>query len=31
MDWIIPGTVLPGKRDDAAFIENQFNSMFLCG
>ena len=31
MDWIIPGTVLPAKKDDAAFIENQFNSMFLGG
>ena len=31
MEWIIPGTVLPAKKDDAAFIENQFNSMFLGG
>ena len=31
MEWIIPGTVLTAKKDDAAFIENQFNSMFLGG
>lgn len=31
MNWIIPGTVLPGKREDAVLIEQQFNSMFLGG
>ena len=31
MEWIIPGTVLTANKDDAAFIENQFNSMFLGG
>jgi DNA-binding transcriptional MerR regulator len=31
MEWIIPGTILTGNKDDAAFIENQFNSMFLGG
>lgn len=31
MDWIIPGTVLTGKKEDASFVENQFSSMFLGG
>lgn len=31
MEWIIPGTVLTAKKDDAVYIENQFNSMFLGG
>lgn len=31
MEWIIPGTVLTGKAEDAAYIESQFNSMFLGG
>jgi DNA-binding transcriptional MerR regulator len=31
MEWIIPGTVLTAQKEDAAFIENQFNSMFLGG
>ena len=31
MDWIIPGTTLSGKREDAALIEEQFKSMFLAG
>lgn len=31
MDWVIPGTVLTGKREDAANIEEQFKSMFLAG
>lgn len=31
MEWIIPGTVLAAKKEDAAYIENQFNSMFLGG
>lgn len=31
MDWIIPGTVLQGKRSEAAHIPDQFRSMFLGG
>lgn len=31
MEWIIPGTVLTANKDDAAFIEAQFSSMFLGG
>ncbi len=31
MDWVIPGTTLTAKREDAAFIEDQFRSMFLAG
>lgn len=31
MDWIIPGTALAGKVEDAAYVEAQFNSMFLGG
>lgn len=31
MEWIIPGTVLTAKKDDAVYIENQFNAMFLGG
>lgn len=31
MDWIIPGTTLAAKREDAAHIEDQFRSMFLAG
>ena len=31
MDWIIPGTILTAKREDAAHIEDQFRSMFLAG
>lgn len=31
MEWTIPGTVLKGPRKDAAYIENQFQSMFLAG
>ena len=31
MDWIIPGTVITGKREEAAFIEKQFKSMFMAG
>ena len=31
MDWIIPGTTLTAKREDAAHIEEQFKSMFLAG
>ncbi len=31
MEWIIPGTVLQGKRSEAAHIPDQFRSMFLGG
>ena len=31
MEWIIPGTVLTARREDAAQIEHQFSSMFLAG
>ena len=31
MEWIIPGTVLRSPKEDAAYIEAQFNSMFLGG
>ena len=31
MDWIIPGTTLTAKREDADHIEDQFRSMFLAG
>lgn len=31
MDWIIPGTVLKGKREDAAYVRHQFDAMFLGG
>lgn len=31
MDWTIPGTVLQGKREDAKFIQRQFEAMFLGG
>ena len=31
MDWIIPGTSLAAKREDAPHIEQQFTSMFLAG
>ena len=31
MDWIIPGTTLVAKREDANHIEEQFKSMFLAG
>ena len=31
MNWILPGTTLPGKRDEAEQIEGQFRSMFLAG
>jgi DNA-binding transcriptional MerR regulator len=31
MQWIIPGTVLSARREDAAAIESQFNSIFLGG
>ncbi len=31
MDWIIPGTTLAARREDATLIEEQFKSMFLAG
>lgn len=31
MDWMIPGTVLTGKREEADLIEGQFHNMFLAG
>ena len=31
MQWNIPGTVLPGRREDAANIEANFKAMFLGG
>ena len=31
MDWIIPGTTLAARREDAEFIEQQFRAMFLAG
>lgn len=31
MDWMIPGTTLVAKREEAAQIEEQFKSMFLAG
>ena len=31
MDWIIPGTVLTVQKEDVAYVEAQFNSMFLGG
>ncbi len=31
MEWTIPGTVLKGQREDAGFIRNQFQAMFLGG
>ena len=31
MDWIIPGTTLTGKREEAEYVEQQFKSMFLAG
>lgn len=31
MDWIIPGTTLIAKREDAPFVENHFRTMFGTG
>ncbi len=31
MQWIIPGTTLEARREDAEFIEQQFSAMFLGG
>ena len=31
MEWIIPGTVLKGRKTEASALESQFTSMFLSG
>ena len=31
MNWNLPGTVIPAKREDAAFIEQSFSAMFMAG
>ena len=31
MDWIIPGTTLTEKREEAKHVEDQFHAMFLGG
>ncbi len=31
MDWILPGTVVSAKTEDAAQVEQQFHSMFMGG
>ena len=31
MEWIIPGTVLTAKREDAPYVENHFQTMFGTG
>lgn len=31
MDWIIPGTTLEGRREDAGQVEKLFTSLFLAG
>ena len=31
MEWIIPGTTLPARREEAAHIEDQFKAMFFGG
>ena len=31
MDWIIPGTVIPGKREESERIEENFQAMFMAG
>ncbi len=31
MDWYLPGTVIPGKKEEAAYIAQQFSAMFLAG
>jgi len=31
MDWTIPGTVLPARREDAVQMEPQIRSLFLAG
>lgn len=31
MDWILPGTTLSARREDAKNVEQQFSAMFLGG
>lgn len=31
MDWIIPGTVIPARRDDPNAAQTRISSMFLAG
>ena len=31
MEWIIPGTTLTGQREEAKYIDRQFEAMFLGG
>lgn len=31
MDWIIPGTTITARREDAPYIELHFHSMFAAG
>ena len=31
MEWIIPGTVLTGRREDADGLQSQVSAMFLAG
>ncbi len=31
MQWMIPGTVLTGNREDAAYVKDQFEAMFFGG
>lgn len=31
MEWIIPGTTLTARREDAVHVEEQFGAMFLGG
>ena len=31
MNWILPGTVIQSKKEDAIYIENQFAAMFMGG
>ena len=31
MQWTIPGTVLTGQREQAPFVREQFQSLFLAG
>ena len=31
MDWIIPGTTLTGKREEAVHVRDQFEAMFFGG
>lgn len=31
MQWTIPGTTLPGQREDADRVDSVFESLFLAG